>query len=217
MTGLGPAPRTPSASSPPTLASALHELAEQLERLRPNWQRPEIFFDLRADLATRLRDLALSRAPQGPWRPPERRPAISSRHPSASAASEHSWRPRRPSSSSSAGPSPRPCPGSADGGWSTIASSVSCSRRMGGRSDPSQRAVERQSCGLTVSIRPAPGDKTTSFPPPTHGRIAMTIATSPPCAARSRTRRCRRGQRASSLVAGLDCPVRADMLNQDVE
>jgi hypothetical protein len=75
--GLGPTPRTPTISSPPTLASALHELAEQLERLRPNWQRPEAFFDLRADLAARLRDLALSRAPQGPWQPPaRRRPAI---------------------------------------------------------------------------------------------------------------------------------------------
>jgi hypothetical protein len=64
------------ASPPPTLTSALHELAEQLERLRPNWQRPEIFFDLRADLAAKLRDIALSRAPQDRWRPPERRPAI---------------------------------------------------------------------------------------------------------------------------------------------
>jgi hypothetical protein len=64
------------ASPPPTLASALHELAEQLERLRPNWQRPETFFDLRADLAARLRDLALSRAPQDRWRPSVRRPAI---------------------------------------------------------------------------------------------------------------------------------------------
>jgi hypothetical protein len=64
------------ASPPPTLASALHELAEQLERLRPNWHRPEAFFDLRADLAARLRDIALSRAPQDLWRPPARRPAI---------------------------------------------------------------------------------------------------------------------------------------------
>jgi hypothetical protein len=60
----------------PTFASALHELAEQLEHLRPNWQRPETFFDRRADLAARLRDIALSHGPQDPWRPPERRPAI---------------------------------------------------------------------------------------------------------------------------------------------
>jgi hypothetical protein len=126
----------------------------------------------------------------------------SSRYPSASAASERSWPPRRPSSSSFAGPLPRPCPGCVDGDWSMIASSVSSSRRMGGRSEPSQRAVERQCCGLTVSIRPAPSDKATSTPPPTHGRIAMTIAPTPPCAARRRTRRCRRWQRASSLVAG---------------
>lgn len=73
---LGLPSRGPSSSLPPTLTTALHELAEQLERLRPSWQRPEIFFDRRSDLAARLRDLALSRAPQEPWQPPTRRSTI---------------------------------------------------------------------------------------------------------------------------------------------
>jgi hypothetical protein len=76
VTGPGSAFRSPAPSPLPSLSSALYELAEQLERLRPNWQRPETFFDLRADLAARLRDIALSRAPQDLWRPPARRPAI---------------------------------------------------------------------------------------------------------------------------------------------
>jgi hypothetical protein len=68
----GPVSRNPL----PTLSSALHELAEQLERLRPDWRSPEGFFSARADLAARLRDIALPRLQQGPWRPPARRPAI---------------------------------------------------------------------------------------------------------------------------------------------
>jgi hypothetical protein len=56
-----PPPRNPPAEPSRTLASALHELAEQVVRLRPNWQQPETFFDLRAELAARLRSIAFPR------------------------------------------------------------------------------------------------------------------------------------------------------------
>jgi hypothetical protein len=60
----------------PSLATSLHELADRLERLRPDWRAPEGFFSARAELAARLRDIALPRLQQGPWRPPVRRSAV---------------------------------------------------------------------------------------------------------------------------------------------
>jgi hypothetical protein len=60
----------------PTPTAMLHELADQLERLRPDWRSPEAFFSRRSELAAQLRSMALPRPQQGLWRPPERRPAI---------------------------------------------------------------------------------------------------------------------------------------------
>ena len=60
----------------PSVSSRTHELAGQLERLRPDWNAPGRFFEERNLLAATLREAALAHVPcpvAAPWSPVERR------------------------------------------------------------------------------------------------------------------------------------------------
>ncbi len=50
---------------PVPLHAQLRDLAGRLLRLRPDWQRPERYFEARSDLAAELRHMAAEAEPRG--------------------------------------------------------------------------------------------------------------------------------------------------------